>query len=193
MCKTPITSALAERAVIPRGELRDLYSLLIQFTSGWDGMFTRACKTLRGARIHLPISPIRLTLAHHTSGQRVRNIVPCIQRWCWITSARHNCGAFISSGCWKSTLTDSALMLIPGVFLLFSQWYVKHLSQKLLTLMARGWFPPFRFIDHHLDIDVLFEILYSLSAKRRWNWVEHLMLTVKTVTSVCKPIATNDY
>lgn len=147
MCKTPITSALAERAVIPRGELRDLYSLLIQFTSGWDGMFTRACKTLRGARIHLPISPIRLTLAHHTSGQRVRNIVPCIQRWCWITSARHNCGAFISSGCWKSTLTDSALMLIPGVFLLFSQWYVKHLSQKLLTLMARGWFPPFRFID----------------------------------------------
>ena len=114
-----------ERAVSPRRDLRDLCSLLIQFTSGWDGMFTRAFKTLRGARIHLPISPIILTLVHRTSGMRARKRAPRLQRRAWITSVRHNCGAFHLlrlqkiSPHWFSA--EVVLKLIPGVFIPFWQ------------------------------------------------------------------------
>ncbi len=135
--KTPITSALAERAAAPRGDLRDLYWILIQFTSGWDGMFTRACKTLRGAHIHLPISPIPLTLAQRITGWRVRKRALRLRRWCRMTSVTHHWGAFylprlhkIPSPWFK---TEVVLKLIPGVFLLFRQWEVKHLSQRLLS------------------------------------------------------------
>lgn len=51
------------RAVIPEGTYES-----VQFTSRWEAAFTAAHKTLRGPRIHLPISPILLTLARRTSG-----------------------------------------------------------------------------------------------------------------------------
>lgn len=66
MCE--ITRALVGKSCDSRGELRELRSPLVQFTSRWEAAFTGAHRTLRGPRIHLPISPILLTLARRTSG-----------------------------------------------------------------------------------------------------------------------------
>lgn len=88
----------------PGGNLEDLNSVFIQFTSGWDGALAKGCRNLQGACVHLPTGPMLLT--NHT--YRERGPLPTPQR-CWVTSVRHNSWAFISSGSRQSALIDSAL------------------------------------------------------------------------------------